>query len=141
MNPDWSAGEIDVLLANWQTRSATQIAALLKPRSRNSVCAMANRLRGEGRLPARVLKHYAVMPHWNRTPPRSSRRGLAMAAALTSRAADSLAMAPCSIAELDDHRCHWPLGGFHDTAAMFCGGEVVRGRRYCAHHALVAVKG
>jgi GcrA cell cycle regulator len=43
-------------------------------------------------------------------------------------------MRPCSLLELDDSRCHWPLGDAEAVATMFCGGDAVPGRRYCPHH-------
>jgi GcrA cell cycle regulator len=44
----------------------------------------------------------------------------------------------CTIADLDDSNCHWPIGtpglnGFH-----FCGAEALYGRPYCAHHCRIA---
>jgi len=47
---------------------------------------------------------------------------------------DAVAMRPCAILELDDSRCHWPLGEMHRVATQFCGGAATPGRRYCAHH-------
>ena len=42
---------------------------------------------------------------------------------------DSLAMQSCSILELDQTRCHWPLGEVNAIATEFCGGATVPGRR------------
>ena len=47
---------------------------------------------------------------------------------------DALDMRPCSLLELDDSRCRWPLGEAEAVATMFCGGDAVPGRRYCPHH-------
>jgi hypothetical protein len=41
---------------------------------------------------------------------------------------------PCALLELDDGRCHWPLGDVHQVATLFCGGATVPRRCYCAHH-------
>jgi GcrA cell cycle regulator len=41
---------------------------------------------------------------------------------------------PCSILELDQTRCHWPLGEVYDAATLFCGGAPTPGRSYCPHH-------
>jgi hypothetical protein len=50
----------------------------------------------------------------------------------------SLARQPCSILELDQTRCHWPLGEAHDAATLFCGGAPTPGRSYCPHHLRMA---
>ena len=47
---------------------------------------------------------------------------------------DSLPMQPCSILELDQARCHWPLGKVNAIATEFCGGIPARGHSYCPHH-------
>ena len=47
---------------------------------------------------------------------------------------DSLPMRPCSILELDQTRCHWPLGKLNTIATEFCGGIPARGHSYCPHH-------
>ena len=43
-------------------------------------------------------------------------------------------MRRCSLVELDDGQCRWPLGDAHQVATQFCGGDAVPGRCYCAHH-------
>ena len=43
----------------------------------------------------------------------------------------------CSILELDQTRCHWPLGE-STIATEFCGGAAVPGRRYCPHQLRMA---
>jgi hypothetical protein len=68
---------------------------------------------------------------------RAFRRKSAKAAAAASKIMPLKpppAMRPCSILELDATRCHWPLGGFHNVAAQFCGGTPAPGHRYCPHH-------
>jgi hypothetical protein len=45
--------------------------------------------------------------------------------------------APCPLLELDDSRCHWPLGEVHKVAVLFCGA-VSDGWPYCAHHTQLA---
>ena len=47
-------------------------------------------------------------------------------------------MRPCALIELDDGRCHWPLGDVHQVATLFCGGATVPGHRYCPHHLRMA---
>jgi hypothetical protein len=45
---------------------------------------------------------------------------------------------PCSIYELTNRRCHWPLGKVSDVAALYCGAKAVRGCPWCAHHLMIA---
>jgi hypothetical protein len=39
-----------------------------------------------------------------------------------------------SLLELDDGQCRWPLATVTEVATLFCGGDAVPGRCYCAHH-------
>jgi len=49
------------------------------------------------------------------------------AAAEPSRLPDGEpATQPCTIAELDDTRCRWPLADVHQVATMFCGAGTAR---------------
>jgi GcrA cell cycle regulator len=45
---------------------------------------------------------------------------------------------PCLITELNDSRCHWPLGPIDEVATLFCGGAAADGWPYCAHHTRMA---
>jgi GcrA cell cycle regulator len=95
-----------------------------------TVCAKAGRMRREG-VPLPAGKFFDINPRPRRTRPK---RKIAPPPPVD----DSLAMNPCSIIELDRSRCHWPLGGLHDTAAQFCGGAAASGHRYCRHHLRIA---
>lgn len=46
--------------------------------------------------------------------------------------------APCLIVELDDTRCHWPLGNITEIAMLFCGAAAADGWPYCAAHTRMA---
>ena len=36
-------------------------------------------------------------------------------------------MRRCSLVELDDGQCRWPLGDVHQVATLFCGGARCQG--------------
>ena len=128
----WTDEETLELITLWPTSSASQIAKQLQ-RPRGAVAGKVKRLREEGVLPAEEIKHYAAVPvqaQPKRSPP------------VTARPAHALdGTEPCSILELDDSRCHWPLGGMHEVAVLFCGGVAVADCPYCAHHLRTARAG
>ena len=131
---EWTDLETRTLVDLWPTTSAAQIARRLQ-RSRNSISGKAKRLRLDG-----ASKLFEVPP----------RKPLALPARIPKSRVrtmtrkplpsidDSPAMDPCSILELDRTRCHWPLGDVNAVTMQFCGGDVVPGQRYCAHHQRMA---
>src|SRR5262249_34912380 len=44
----------------------------------------------------------------------------------------------CSILELNEDKCHWPIGDPGQVDFFFCGGKSVAGMPYCTFHARVA---
>ena len=120
----WTAQEISLLIGLWPTASAAQISKWLN-RSRGSVCGKAMRLRSDGVLPAEEVKPVQT-PHGpakttvtsirpaKRTPPIDA----------TVPPPD---MRRCSLVELDDGQCRWPLGDMHQVVTLFCGGAAVSG--------------
>ena len=139
MSTIWSDAETRELVTLWPTASAAQIAKGLH-RPIGAITGKASRLRRDGVLPAGGEKHFAVSQWWARSPARASQvrtspqvpqmRHLKSAPVVD----DALDMRPCSLLELDDNRCRWPLGEAEAVATMFCGGDAVPGRSYCAHH-------
>ena len=130
----WTSKETVTLITLWTTRSAEQIAKELH-RPRSAICGKAMRLRAEGILPGGSVKdHFADDPR-KRPRPRVPRSNLTiLPPKLLPPVDDSLATQPCSILELDDRRCHWPLGNVNEVATRFCGGVTMLGRSYCAEH-------
>jgi GcrA cell cycle regulator len=49
-----------------------------------------------------------------------------------------LGMRPCSLLELNETDCHWPLGEAHEVAVLFCGASKGPGFPYCGHHLRMA---
>ena len=128
----WTNDETVTLISLWPTHSAMQIGKRLQ-RPRKAICRKAERLRDEGLLPHGGIKHFEVVP------PRVPRVHQPQASILPKKppappSDDGIAMRFCSILELDDARCHWPLGDVYEVAVRFCGGPTVPGRRYCPHH-------
>jgi GcrA cell cycle regulator len=135
----WTTQETFLLIGLWPKASATQISRWLN-RSRSSICGKIMRLRHDDLLPGGVEKHFEVKPRPDRhvRPPRTTAEPTIRPQKPTAPNLGLLQMRPCSLLELDDGRCHWPLGEMHEVATLFCGGAIVPGRRYCAHHLRMA---
>ena len=125
----WTETEIRELITLWPTTSASQIARQLQ-RPRAAIAGKVKRLRQEGALPRDMIKHFEVKPVQAR-PPRRTPVTAAKPAPLDGTV-------PCSIIELDDSRCRWPLGEVHRVATWFCGGAAVTNGPYCTHHLRMA---
>jgi GcrA cell cycle regulator len=46
----------------------------------------------------------------------------------------------CSLLEIAQNKCHWPIGDPHAADFAFCGNEAVAGFSYCAGHARMAYR-
>jgi GcrA cell cycle regulator len=46
----------------------------------------------------------------------------------------------CSLLEIAQDKCHWPIGDPHAEDFAFCGNEAVTGFSYCAGHARMAYR-
>src|SRR5580704_884564 len=46
----------------------------------------------------------------------------------------------CSLLEIAQDKCHWPIGDPHAADFAFCGNEAVTGFSYCAGHARMAYR-
>ena len=136
----WTTQEISLLIGLWPTASAAQISKLLN-RSRASICGQAMRLRRDDLLPADVEKHFEVNPAVQTRPPAKT-MVTSIRPAKPTPPIDATAppkdMRRCSLLELDDDQCRWPLGEVHQVATLFCGGGAVPGFSYCGHHLRMA---
>jgi GcrA cell cycle regulator len=47
---------------------------------------------------------------------------------------------PCSLAELAERKCRWPLGDPVRSDFAFCGNEAITGFTYCVGHARMAYR-
>jgi len=130
----WTVKEIETLLKLWPTKSATQIAREIQ-RSRAAVCGKMNRLRCDGVIPGYLPKHLEIDL---RRKPKLNRPVQIIPIVQSSKPPPpcdySFMTQPCSIYELDENRCHWPLGSIEERATMFCGLNSEPERSYCWHH-------
>jgi GcrA cell cycle regulator len=47
---------------------------------------------------------------------------------------------PCSLLELGDDKCRWPIGDANGAELLFCGNKPFGGSPYCAGHARMAYR-
>ena len=137
----WTTQEISLLIGLWPNASAAQISKQLN-RSRASVCGKAMRLRSDDLLPADVEKHFEVNPAVQTRPGRAQTTVTSITPAKPTPPVDATVPPPemrrCSLLELDDGQCRWPLGDVHQVATLFCGGSAVPGFSYCGYHRRMA---
>ena len=136
----WTTQEISLLIGLWPNASAAQISRRLN-RSRASVCGKAMRLRRDDLLPAGVEKHFEVNPVQTR-PRCATTMVTSIMPAKPTPPVDATVPPPemrrCSLLELDNGQCRWPLGDVHQVVAQFCGDAAVPGFPYCGHHLRMA---
>jgi GcrA cell cycle regulator len=126
--------------------TCSQIAAEIGV-TRNAVIGKIHRL---GLSPARPAGASARSCPPRARHPRSlpSSRLLRLIGAQAPGAADDAAAAPapidsaqrCSLLEIAQDKCHWPIGDPHAADFAFCGNAVVAGFSYCAGHARMAYR-
>lgn len=141
----WTDARIDILKTLWvQGMSASRIAAELGEVSRNSVLGKVHRLKLAKRIQIaqprakpkpRVHKRQRfrdVMPmkplfeELRDNPPQVD----------DSQLATELFMQPCTLLELSDKRCHWPLWTDAKPERLYCGAPT--DGVYCGHHTRIA---
>ena len=103
----WTDEELRELVTLWPTSTAAEIAYRLH-RPRAAICGKVKRLLGEGLLEGKYAKHPNPRKPRRRARPQQIR--IMLAPPPPPPVNDGLAMRPCSLIELDDGRCHWPLG-------------------------------
>jgi GcrA cell cycle regulator len=137
----WTTQEISLLIGLWPNASAAQISEQLN-RSRASVCGKAMRLRRDNLLPADVEKHFVVNPAVQTRPVPAKTTVTSITPAKPTPPVDATVppskMRCCSLLELDDGQCRWPVGDWRRVATLFCGGNAVSGSPYCRHHLRMA---
>jgi GcrA cell cycle regulator len=136
----WTTQEISLLISFWPTASAAQISRRLN-RSRASICGKAMRLRRGKLLPVGVQKHFEVKPVRMR-PSCATTTVTSIIPAKPMPPVDATVPQPemrrCSLLELDNGQCRWPLGDVRQAAALFCGDAAMPGLPYCQHHLWMA---
>jgi GcrA cell cycle regulator len=150
----WTDERVELLKKLWNDGlSASQIAAELGGINRNAVLGKVRRLG----LPGRAKS--PVSPVARQRKPRTAAMLLRVArpalrgnTALARLPAYEVEYEPdpqitaeivpigqrCTLLELSESRCRWPIGdpGTHDF--FFCGGNTADGLPYCTHHARIA---
>lgn len=124
--------------------SCSQIAAEIGV-SRNAVIGKISRL---GLSPARPAATRSSLPRAGRPQPSGRRRLLRQLCAEAITVADEvpLAIGPvdstkiCSLLELSDGRCRWPINEPGAAEFAFCGSDSIRGFPYCASHVRMAYR-
>jgi GcrA cell cycle regulator len=136
----WTTQKISLLTGLGPNASAGQISRRLN-RSRASVCGKAMRLRRRDLWPAVVEKHLEVKPVQTRPSSTKTMVTSIMPAKPTPPVDDTVPpreMRRCSLLELDNGECRWPLGDVHQAVAQFCGEAAMPGFPYCGHHLRMA---
>ncbi|HXW23898.1 MAG TPA: GcrA family cell cycle regulator [Xanthobacteraceae bacterium] len=152
----WTDDRVEMLKKLWADGlSASQIAAELGGITRNAVIGKVHRLGLSGR--AKAASSSVPRPRKPRAPShvfRSIRNSLRGNTALAAHAvaAYEAEIEPdpeplenvipigqrCSILELTDDKCHWPIGDPGQADFFFCGGKTIIGLPYCHYHARIA---
>jgi GcrA cell cycle regulator len=144
----WTDERVEHLRKLWNDGlSASQIAAELGGITRNAVIGKVHRLGLSGR---------AKSPSVPR--PRKPRTHNPMMRVTRPLVRGNNALAPsydaepepeyvenvipmgqrCTLLELNDSKCRWPVGDPSNGEFFFCGGTPTEGAPYCAYHARVA---
>jgi GcrA cell cycle regulator len=149
----WTDERVEHLKKLWSDGlSASQIAGELGGITRNAVIGKVHRLGLSGR--AKAPSAAAPRQRKQRTPGhvframRTATRGnTALAHALPAYEIEPEPepvenVIPigqrCTILDLTDAKCHWPIGDPGQSDFFFCGGKSVGTMPYCGYHARVA---
>jgi GcrA cell cycle regulator len=150
----WTDDRVELLKRLWsEGLSASQIAGELGGITRNAVIGKVHRLGLSGR--AKAPSSSAPRPRKPRVssqmfrPSRPMVRGnTALATAHSYDYEPEAELAPveniipmgqrCSLLELNDEKCHWPIGDPGQPDFFFCGGKTAASTPYCGYHGRVA---
>jgi GcrA cell cycle regulator len=148
----WTDERVELLKKLWaEGLSASQIAAELGGITRNAVIGKVHRLGLSGR---------AKSPSSTSPRPRKPRAQGHMMRLARPTMRGNTALAPmyeteidlepelieniipigqrCTLLELSDSKCRWPIGDPGTTEFFFCGGAPVEGVPYCSYHSRLA---
>ena len=149
----WTDERVELLKKLWADGlSASQIAGELGGITRNAVIGKVHRLGLSGRAKApsssvpRQRKPRA--PSMFRAPRPMMRGNTALAHMPAYDYEPEPELQPieniipigqrCTLLELNDEKCHWPIGDPGQPDFFFCGGKTTSGIPYCGYHARVA---
>lgn len=151
---NWTDERVELLRKLWTDGlSASQIAAELGGITRNAVIGKVHRLG----LSGRAKSQSSSVPRQRK--PRASTQMLRVSrpavrgnTALARLHAYDLDVEPetapienvipmgqrCTLLELSEDKCRWPIGDPGATDFFFCGGKTVETLPYCAYHSRIA---
>jgi GcrA cell cycle regulator len=152
----WTDERVEQLKKLWNDGlSASQIAGQFGGITRNAVIGKVHRLGLSGR--AKSPTAGAARPRKARAPSqfaRAARPATRGNTALATHALPFIDVEPepepelvdniipmgqrCSILQLTEATCHWPIGDPGSPEFFYCGGKAVSGQPYCAFHCRVA---
>ncbi|MBB6308122.1 GcrA family cell cycle regulator [Xanthobacter tagetidis] len=154
----WTDERVELLKKLWgDGLSASQIAGELGEVTRNAVIGKVHRLGLSGRAktaptaarPRKPMRE--AEPRRDERPQRPMTHGnTALAPSLEQMVQEAPAPAPqsadnvvpmgqrCTIMNLTESTCRWPMGEPGTDGFYFCGGKTKQGLPYCAHHARIA---
>lgn len=152
----WTEERVELLKKLWaEGLSASQIAGELGGITRNAVIGKVHRLGLSGR--AKAPSTAAPRPRKPRSASpmvRMSRPAMRGNTALARHVLPLYELDPepepeplenivpigqrCSLLELSDAKCRWPIGDPGSPEFFFCGGKPVGDLPYCAYHARIA---
>ena len=150
----WTDDRVELLKRLWADGlSASQIAGELGGITRNAVIGKVHRLGLSGR--AKSPSSSVPRPRKPRTATQMFRPSRPMVRGNTALAAQpsyDYDMEPeiepieniipigqrCTLLELNDDKCRWPIGDPGQPDFFFCGGKTSTGIPYCGYHARVA---
>jgi GcrA cell cycle regulator len=148
--PKWTPERVELLKAGFEAGlSCREIAADISM-SRNAVIGKLSRLnltRGKGGDLRRPAGKHATEGQRPRTAPRTVSRlrhqiRVAFCAASPPPADDEPIHDGhrCSLLELSDERCRWPINTPGADDFRFCGNTPIKGLPYCASHTRLAYR-
>ena len=148
----WTDDRVELLKKLWADGlSASQIAGELGGITRNAVIGKVHRLGLSGRAKApsssvpRQRKPRA--PSMFRAPRPMMRGNTALAMPAYDYDVEPEPQVienviplgqRCALLELNDEKCHWPIGDPGQPDFFFCGGKTGTGIPYCGYHARIA---
>jgi len=151
---NWTDDRVELLKKLWSDGlSASQIAAELGGISRNSVIGKVHRLglSGRAKSPSASAPRQRK-PRATGQMMRIARPGVRGNTALAPMHSYEIDIEPepelieniipmgqrCSILELTDSKCHWPIGDPSSSEFFFCGGNTIETLPYCGYHSRIA---
>jgi GcrA cell cycle regulator len=136
----WTAERIELLRTLFASGLSSREIALEIGVSRNAVIGKISRLKlntGEGRRSAAKGEPKVRRPVSQRSTMRALRAEQPQSLIEGMPIPDSHR---CSLLELTDQTCRWPIGNPTDAEFWFCGNEPVEGLPYCVGHARIAYR-